>query len=118
MGKTKSKRIEQELCSIHAEMCKVFSHPKRLELLNILRDQEYNVSELANKLGMSIGNLSQHLTMMKQRRVLATRKEGNEVYYHLANPKLSKVFDLMRKILMEQIERDGELLEAKRKEHL
>ncbi|OGQ46359.1 MAG: transcriptional regulator [Deltaproteobacteria bacterium RIFCSPLOWO2_02_FULL_46_8] len=91
-------------------MCKVFSHPKRLELINILRDHEYNVSELARKLDITVGNLSQHLTMMKQRRVLLTCKEGNEVFYRLANPKLLKAFDLIREILAEQIEHNGLLL--------
>lgn len=115
MKKRDSEKIELELYGIHADMCKVFSHPKRLELINILREHEHNVSDLADKLGMTIGNLSQHLTMMKQRRVLATRKEGNEVYYRLANPKLLKAFDLIREILAEQIEHNGMLLKKARR---
>jgi len=107
-----SKDIESELYGIHAEICKVFSHPKRLELINILRDHEENVGRLADKLGMTIGNLSQHLTMMKQRRMLVTRKEGNEIHYRLANPKILKAFDLIRNILIEQIEHDGMLLKG------
>ncbi len=109
MGK-RQKNFDLELFSIHAEMCKVFSHPKRLELLHILRDRESSVGNLAERLGLSIGNLSQHLAMMKQRGVLLSRKEGNVVYYRLGNPKLLKAFDLIRAALAEQIEHRQSLL--------
>ena len=99
--------MEQELYKVHANMCKVFSNPTRLAILNTLREEEISVSALAERLNVSIGNLSQHLNMMKQRRVLASRKDGNNVYYRLANPKMLKAFDLIRKILFEQMRRES-----------
>ena len=102
-----SSDTERELYKWHADMCKVFSHPTRLEILNVLRVQEMPVTELAKRLGVTIGNLSQHLNMMKQRRVLASRKEANNVYYRLANPKVLRAFDLMREILIEQMRRES-----------
>ncbi len=101
---------QNEVYSRHAEMCKVFSHPLRLQILNTLREQEMSVSDLAARLGVAIGNLSQHLNMMKQRRVLVARKDGNNVYYRLANPKILQAFDLIREILFEQMEREGTLV--------
>jgi len=102
--------IDGELYRCHADMCKVFSHPTRLEILNALREEEMSVSELVGQLRCAIGNLSQHLNMMKQRRVLVSRKEGNNVYYRLANPKMLKAFDFIREILFEQMGREGELV--------
>ena len=102
--------MEDQLYSYHAEMCKVFSHPKRLELINILREKEMSVSELSQRLGLSIGNLSQHLAMIRQRHILASRKEGNVVYYRIANPRLLEAFDLLREILFEQIRQDAALV--------
>lgn len=102
--------MEHELYRCHADMCKVFSHPTRLEILNVLREEEMSVSELAKRLGVAIGNLSQHLNMMKQRRVLDSRKEANNVYYRLANPKMLKAFDLIRQILLEQMQRESVLI--------
>ena len=96
--------------SRHAEMCKVFSSPIRLQILNILREHEMSVSNLAARLGVAIGNLSQHLNMMKQRRVLVSRKDGNNVYYRLANPKMLKAFDMIREILLEQMQRESVLV--------
>ena len=101
---------EFELYRCHADMCKVFSHPTRLQVLNILRERELAVSDLADRLGLAIGNLSQHLNMMKQRRVLVSRKDGNMVYYRLANPKMLKAFDLIREILFEQMQRESTLV--------
>ncbi len=99
--------LDRELYRWHAEICKVFSHALRLEIVAVLRTQELSVSRLAARLGVSIGNLSQHLNMMKQRRVLAARKEANNVYYRLANPRLVEAFDLIRDLLLEQMHRES-----------
>jgi ArsR family transcriptional regulator len=107
--------VEDQIYQYHAEMCQVFSHPKRLEVINILRDGEMPVTELAQKLGLTIGNLSQHLSMMKERRILTTRKEGNMVYYRILNPKLIRCFDMMLEMLFEQIRQDATLLEVNAK---
>ena len=104
--------MEDQIYTYHAEMCQVFSHPKRLEVINILRDGEMTVTELAGKLGLTVGNLSQHLSMMKERHILLSRKDGNMVYYRIANPKLIRCFDMMREMLFEQIRQDAALLDA------
>ena len=102
--------ISRELYRCHAEMCKVFSHPTRLQILNALREREMSVSDMAARLQVTIGNLSQHLNMMKQRRVLVSRKEGNIVFYQLANPKMLRAFDLIREILSEQMQQESLLV--------
>jgi DNA-binding transcriptional ArsR family regulator len=101
---------QSEVYARHAEMCKVFSHPLRLQILNTLREKEMSVSALADRLAVAIGNLSQHLNMMKHRRVLLTRKDGNIVYYRLANPKILDAFDLIREIFFEQMQREGTIV--------
>src|SRR3972149_5376593 len=110
MKRQRTSGMERELYRVHADMCKVFSHPTRLEILNALREDEMSVSNLARRLKVAIGNLSQHLNMMKQRRVLMSCKEGNVVYYRLANPKMLKAFDLIREILLEQMQRQSVLV--------
>ena len=106
--------MEDRIYTYHAEMCKVFSHPKRLELIDILREKEMNVGELSQKLGLPIGNLSQHLAMMRERRILVSRKEGNVVYYRIANLRLLKAFDLLREIMFEQIRQDAVLIRGRK----
>lgn len=102
--------LDRQVYELHAEICKVFSHAKRLQIVNTLREQEMTVSELAEQTGISMPNLSQHLAMMKSRRILNTRREGNSIYYHISNPKMLKAFDTLREVLFEQIEADGSLL--------
>ena len=105
--------MEDQIYAYHAAMCKVFSHPKRLELINLLRDGEISAGELGERLGLAPANLSQHLTMMRERHILVSRKEGNMVYYRIANPRLIEVFDLLREILFEQIRQDAVLIQGK-----
>ncbi len=105
---------EKALCAHHAEMCQVFSHPTRLEILCVLRGREMSVGELAKTLSLGMGNLSQHLAMMRERRILESRKAGNQVFYRVANMKLLKAFDLLREILLEQIEEQSRLLSGGR----
>ena len=103
--------MEDQIYAYHAEMCKVFSHPKRLELINLLRDGEVSAGGLGERLGLSPANLSQHLTMMRERHILVSRKEGNMVYYRIANPRLIEAFDLLREILFEQIRQYAALIQ-------
>jgi len=105
--------LGRHLYELHAEMCKVFSHARRLQIVNALRQKEMTVSELVEETGMAMANLSQHLSMMRSRRILTTRREGNCVYYRIANPKMLKAFDMLREVLFEQIEADGSLLEQR-----
>jgi ArsR family transcriptional regulator len=106
---------EKFLCHLHAEMCQVFSHPTRLEIICVLRERECTVSRMAKLLKVSMGNLSQHLAMMRERRILSSRKAGNQVFYQVANPKLLKAFDLLREILLEQKEKESRLLTKSKK---
>jgi ArsR family transcriptional regulator len=106
-------KVEEQIYAYHAEMCQVFSHPKRLEVIDVLRDGEMTVSELAQRLGLTVGNLSQHLSMMKERRLLLSRKERNMVFYRIANPKLIRCFDMMREMLFEQIRQDAALISTR-----
>jgi ArsR family transcriptional regulator, virulence genes transcriptional regulator len=106
----RSTQVEKDLYSKHADFCKVISHPTRLQIIDILHDGEMTVTDLATQLQVAVGNLSQHLNLMKQRRVLESRKEGNNVIYRLANPKMIKACCLIREILFEQMQQDTALL--------
>jgi len=105
--------VDDQVYSYHAEMCRVFSHPKRLQLIDVLRNGEMSAGDLSHKLGVSPANLSQHLAMMRERHILLSRKEGNLVYYRIANPKLLQAFDMLREILFEQIRQDAALIRSR-----
>ena len=98
-----------ELYELHAEMCKVFTSPKRLELLNALRDRELSVSELAVKTHLRQSNLSQHLGILREKDIVKTRREGVTIYYSLANSKIIRAFDIIREMLLEKLSRTEKL---------
>jgi ArsR family transcriptional regulator len=88
---------------MHAEMCKVFTSDVRVEILHLLRNGKKTVSELVELTDLNQPNISQHLHVMKEKNIVKAEKQGNKVYYSLANPKISKVVDLMVEILQDQM---------------
>ena len=102
---------DSRLDRLHADMCKVFTNPARIRILNLLREGETSVGNLAAALGLAQPTVSKHLIAMRDRAVLTSRKEGATVYYRVANPKVLGAFDLIREALVESL-RAGALLAA------
>jgi len=104
--------IDDQVYTLHASVCQTLANPTRLKILNALRDQEIPVAELARRTGTSMPNLSQHLAILRQRRVVLTRREGVTIYYRIANPKILQAFDIMRDVLFEQLSEGRRLVAA------
>ena len=102
--------LMKELYNLHAEMCKVFSNPIRLEILNLLRDRKMSVTELINKSKLSQANISQHLSIMKSKGIVVSKRDGKMIYYKLSNPKILKAFDIIKDVLTERLEKNREIL--------
>lgn len=80
-------------------MCKTFSNPRRQAILDAIRNGEMSVSGLIEKTGISQANLSQHLSILRSKGVVNTRRNGNNVYYSLSNLKIIKAYDLISEVL-------------------
>jgi DNA-binding transcriptional ArsR family regulator len=93
-----------------AEVCKTLASPKRLEIINCLKDGEKTVSELVDMLGVPKANVSQHLAVMRHKGVLKARRDGVNIYYSLVNQKVVRACALMREVLTEQVIESSELL--------
>jgi ArsR family transcriptional regulator len=94
---------EKRIFQMHAEICKTLSNPIRLEILSKLRNGKKSVNEIASLTGVRQATVSQHLAVLRQRGVVSTRREGINVYYDVANPKITRACDLMREVLFEHI---------------
>lgn len=90
----------------HADLLKAISHPKRLEIIHLLRDQELNVNEIQEMLDLPQANLSQHLMTLRDAGVTKTRREGKQIYYSLAHKNFVKASDLIRQVLIERHKND------------
>ena len=87
---------EDEQLQRAAETLRVVSHPARLRIVEILVDGERSVTEIQDSLGITQSQTSQHLSNMRVRGVLKCRKDGNMVYYSIANPDVVKVIHCIR----------------------
>lgn len=81
-----------------AEVLKAIAHPTRLRILCTLNTQELQVQTLVEKTGTTQSNISQHLALMKECRILTTRREANRIFYRIRDQKLLELIMLMRDI--------------------
>ncbi|MBI4716011.1 MAG: winged helix-turn-helix transcriptional regulator [Nitrospirae bacterium] len=102
--------MEDRVYRLHADICQTLANPKRLKILNVLREKEVSAAELLEILGVPKANLSQHMAILRQKGIVVARREGSTVYYRLARPKILRAFDLMREILFEVLEEQQTLL--------
>ena len=98
---------------LHAEVCKVFGHPKRLFIIDSLRKGELTVSELANITEMDISNLSQHLHIIREKGLIKPRREGTSIYYSLTHPNIIKAYDMISDVLAQRISTNQTILGEK-----
>lgn len=101
---------EERMYELHAALCQTLANPRRLRLLNLLRGRELSVNELAKAMGLPQANVSQHLSVLRERGVVETRREGVTIYYEVANPKMIKACDLVREVLMDRLAKTRELV--------
>lgn len=79
-----------------ARAAKAVASPKRIELLELLAQGEHTVETLAQATGMGVTNTSAHLQVLRQARVVDTRKEATKVYYRLAGEEVATFIVALR----------------------
>ena len=104
--------MNKTIYDLHAEMCKVFTSPVRLEILDTLRTEKKSVNELVHLTGLNQSNVSHHLKVMRENGIVKTEKKGNHIFYTLANPKISEAFAIMKEILKDRMAETQKLYET------
>ena len=87
--------LPADLAELIARRFRVLGDPLRVRILDLLRDQELSVNALAEQLGAGQQNVSKHLNLLTDAGMLARRKEGNHVYYRIAD---DGVFELCEQV--------------------
>ncbi len=95
--------LTAEFAELHARICKGLADPKRLLILNALRDSELSVTELCDALDLPQANISQHLGVLRDRGLVVSRRDGQWVYYSLTSNKIIQALDLLREMMAEQM---------------
>ena len=79
---------QKALAESRAAICSVFANVKRVMILWSLAEQEKSVTEISQSIDASLQNTSQHLHLMKRRSILESRREGQTIYYRIAENEL------------------------------
>ncbi len=77
---------------------KAMSHPLRLKILCILGDEEVSVQDIVDHVGTSQSNISQHLAILRDKGILASRKDANRVFYRVSDSRTLQLIRLMREV--------------------
>jgi ArsR family transcriptional regulator len=81
-----------------AAVARALGDPKRLCVLESLADGEASVGELASRVSCQVPNMSQHLAVLRSAGLVATRRDGNTVYYSLTDPRVIEAYQLLQTI--------------------
>lgn len=81
---------------------KAMSHPLRLKILCTLGDKEVSVQEIVESVGTSQSNISQHLAILRDKGILASRKDANRVYYRVGDGRTLRLIDMMQQVFCDQ----------------
>ena len=108
-------RVSRPLYQLKAEFFKTLGHPARIRVLELLSQREHAVAEMLPEVGIEVANLSQQLAVLRRAGLVATRKEGSNVYYSLTSPQVAELLAVARSILTGVLSGQVELLEDLRK---
>ena len=85
---------------LQAEVCQILANPKRLRIVHLLKGVELSVGEIVTAMGVPKANASQHLSIMRQKGIVLSRRKGTSIYYRLSSPKITEACTLMREVLL------------------
>lgn len=98
------------IAQIKAELFRALAHPMRVRALELLVESERSVGELATALEIDISHLSQQLAVLRRADVVATRREGNTVYYSVPNPRIGALLSTARELIVASLQTSSSLL--------
>jgi DNA-binding transcriptional ArsR family regulator len=102
--------IEPDLIPVVAARFKALGDPGRLAILQALQRGERSVSELVLATGRLQPNVSQHVAALSRAGFLAGRREGNRIFYRIADPYVTRICEAVCDSLRERLDREKVLL--------
>jgi DNA-binding transcriptional ArsR family regulator len=88
---------KEEDIHLASRSLKAMAHPLRLKILCILgASTEVSVQDIVDQVGTSQSNISQHLSILRDKGILVSRKDANKVYYRIGDPKILHLIGSMR----------------------
>src|SRR5574340_605714 len=98
--------------ALQADVLKTLASPRRLEIIHRLSEGPRDVTSLADELGISQPNASQHLAVMRAAGIVEAERSGREVIYRLADADVVTACGIMRGVLLRRLARLSEMTET------
>jgi DNA-binding transcriptional ArsR family regulator len=102
-----TKSLELEINLLHERVCSALADTKRIMILYLLAEKEMFVNEISDALDTPQSTISRHLRVLRERNLVATKRQGTAVLYSLPDDRIIQVLDLMRAILNDQIQAEA-----------
>lgn len=96
--------MPDSLRQFKANIFQALAHPTRIAIVEVLRDGELPAGVIIERLGLEQANASQHLSVLRHRQILNSRKAGNQVFYGVRDPLLIEVLDIMRRYFQAHVD--------------
>lgn len=98
------------VAQIKAELFRAMAHPLRVRALELLVQSERSVGELAAALEVDLSHLSQQLAVLRRAGVVATRRDGNTIYYSVPNGGIATLLSTARELIVASLQSSSSLL--------
>ncbi len=100
----------KKIFEMHADTCKALGHALRIEVIDLLQDDELCFTDILEATGGLKSNLSQHLSIMTKKGILKTRREGQCTYFALSSEKVAQACRLMREVLIDHLKQHQDIM--------
>lgn len=107
----RGREFKDALFTQFAQIGGAFSSPKRIELIDLLAQGERHVDALAGEAGLTVANTSRHLQVLKAAHLVASRKEGLQVFYRLADPMVLRGYRALQELAETSLAEVGRLVD-------
>ena len=95
--------MSDALRQFKSEIFQGLANPTRIAIVELLRDGEMSAGKMIEKLGIEQANASQHLSVLRARQIVVSRKVGNQVFYSIRDHALIEVLDILRRYFYSQL---------------
>jgi DNA-binding transcriptional ArsR family regulator len=104
-----NQQLHDEVMRLHAQICGGLADPTRILLLYSVSEQPHSVGDLVKILEISQPTVSRHLQNLRERGLVVGTREGQNVIYSLADPRIIQALDLLRAVLADNLSRQAAL---------
>ncbi len=95
--------MNETIFNLTASYLKALSHPTRLKILNILKENELCVCVIFEQLELEQSNVSQHLKVLKDQDILISQREGSNIMYKVKDKNVFKILNIVKESLLQQL---------------